>query len=110
MAAAEPQPLSFPVRLYYPTPSHATRNMLLPAERVDERFVEVQFTVSSLGEVSGAKITDANGTPREAADTLSAIRAARFRPKFVDGEPVETLGVTNREVFRTRKEGVDGGR
>lgn len=108
--AAEPQPLSFPVRLYYPTPSHATRNMLLPAERVDERFVEVQFTVSGSGEVSDAKITDANGTPREAADTLSAIRAARFRPKFIDGEPVETLGVTNREVFRTRKEGVDGGR
>lgn len=110
MAAAEPQPLTFPVRIYYPTPSHATRNMLLPAERVDERFVEVQFTVSGFGEVSDAKITDANGTPREVADTLSAIRAARFRPKFVNGEPVETTGVTNREVFRTRKEGVDGGR
>jgi tetratricopeptide (TPR) repeat protein len=109
-AAQEPQPLSFPVRVYYPTPTHATRNTTLPAEKVDERFVEVQFTVSGSGDVSNAKVTDASGTAREVADSLAAIRAARYRPKFVDGEPVETTGMTNREVFRTRKEGVDGGR
>lgn len=109
-AAAEPEPLSFPVRIYYPTPSAATRNAKLPAEQVDERFVEVQFTVTDSGDVSDAKITEANGTQRQASDTLSAIRAARFRPKFVNGEPVATTGMTNREVFRSRKDGVDGGR
>jgi TonB family protein len=109
-AATEPAPLSFPVRIYYPSPLHAGRNSTLPADQVDERFVEVQFTVTDEGEVSNAKITGANGTPREVADALSAIRAARFRPKFIDSEPVETTGMTNREVFRTRKEAVDGGR
>jgi TonB family protein len=109
-AAAEPQPLSFPVRVYYPTPSQATRNTTLPADQVDERFVEVAFTVTDSGDVSDAKITESNGTQRQAADALAAIRAARFRPKFINGEPVETTGMTNREVFRTRKEGVDGGR
>jgi TonB family protein len=109
-AATEPAPLSFPVRIYYPSPSHAGRTSTLPADQVDERFVEVQFTVTGEGEVSDAKIIGANGTPREVADALSAIRAARFRPKFIDGEPVETTGMTNREVFRTRKEAVDGGR
>ena len=109
-AATEPAPLSFPVRIYYPAPTNAIRNSTLPAEQVDERFVEVQFTVTNEGEVSNAKITGANGTPRQAADALTAIRAARFRPKFVNGEPVETTGMTNREVFRTRKEAVDGGR
>jgi TonB family protein len=108
-SSAPLDPLSFPVRVYYPTPSQATRNTLLPAEQVDERFVEVQFTVTDSGDVEDAKITDANGTQREAADTLAAIRAARFRPKFVNGEPVETSGMTNREVFRTRKESVNGG-
>jgi TonB family protein len=103
-------PLSFPVRIYYPTPSQATRNLTLPAEQVDERFVAVQFTVTDSGDVEDAKITEANGTQRESADTLAAIRAARFRPKFVNGEPVETTGMTNREVFRTRKESVNGGR
>jgi TonB family protein len=108
--SAQVDPLSFPVRVYYQTPSQATRNVLLPAEQVDERFVQVQFTVTDSGDVEDAKITEANGTQRESADTLAAIRAARFRPKFVNGEPVETTGMTNREVFRTRKESVDGGR
>jgi TonB family protein len=108
--ATEPEPLSFPVRIYYPTPSQATRNLKLPAEQVDETFVEVQFNVTDSGDVTDAKITEANGTQRQSADTLAAIRAARFRPKFVNGEPVATPGMTNREVFRTRKEGVDGGR
>ena len=106
----EPTVLTFPVRIYYPAPANATRNSTLPPEQVNERFVEVQFTVTDEGEVSDAKITGANGTPREVADALSAIRAARFRPKFVNGEPVATTGMTNREVFRSRKESVDGGR
>lgn len=109
-AAAEPAPLSFPVRIYYPSPSRVSRTALLPADQVDERFVEVQFTVTGLGEVSDAKMTGASGTPREISETLSAIRAARFRPKFINGEPVETTGMTNREVFRTRKASADGGR
>jgi TonB family protein len=102
--------LSFPVRLYYPTPSQATRNTTLPPEQVDERFVETQFNVTASGEVTDAKVTSASGTQRESADALTAIRAARYRPKFVNGEPVETIGITNREVFRTRKESADGGR
>jgi TonB family protein len=109
-ATAEPAPLSFPVRVYYPSPTRITRTTLLPAEQVDERFVEVEFTVTDSGEVSDAKVTGASGTPREVSETLQAIRAARFRPKFVNGEPVATTGMTNREVFRTRKETADGGR
>jgi tetratricopeptide (TPR) repeat protein len=108
-APPEPSVLSFPVRVYYPTPSHATRNTTLPPEQVDERFVETTFTVTASGEVSAAKVTSASGTQREAADALTAIRASRYRPKFVNGEPVETTGMTNREVFRTRKENADGG-
>ncbi|HET9446030.1 MAG TPA: TonB family protein, partial [Steroidobacteraceae bacterium] len=108
--ASEPAPLSFPVRVYYPSPTRMTKTMLLPAEQVNERFVEVQFTVTDTGEVSDAKVTGASGTPREISETLQAIRAARFRPKFVNGEPVATTGMTNREVFRTRKETADGGR
>jgi TonB family protein len=102
--------LAFPVRVYYPTPSQATRYATLPADQVDERFVQVQFTVTDSGDVEDAKITESNGTPRESADALIAIRAARFRPRFVNGEPVATTGMTHREVFRTRKESVDGGR
>jgi TonB family protein len=107
-AGSEPAPLSFPVRIYYPIPLQAARNTTLPAEQVDERFVEVQFTVTGAGDVQDAKVTGQNGTPRQASEALQAIRGARFRPKFVNGEPVETPGMTNREVFRTRKGSTEG--
>jgi TonB family protein len=95
--------LGFPVRLYYPMPQLATRNLTLPADQVDERYVQVEFTVTDEGEVTDAKVTEHSGTARQASEALQAIRAARFRPKFVDGQPVATPGMTNREVFRMRK-------
>jgi TonB family protein len=101
---SQPAPLSFPVRVYYPTPLLATRNTMLPPQQVEEKFVEVEFTVTGAGDVANARVTDRNGTSRQASEALQAIRAARFRPKFVNGEPVETPGLTNREVFRVRKQ------
>jgi tetratricopeptide (TPR) repeat protein len=96
--------LSFPMRVYYPTPPLATRNRSLRPDQVDERYVQVEFTVKASGDVVEAKVIDQNGTSRQAAETLEAIRAARFRPKFVNGEPVDTSGVLSREVFRMRKQ------
>jgi TonB family protein len=107
-ATQAPPPLSFPVRVYYPMPPQATRHQTLPRDQVDETFVEVQFTVTNEGDVEDAKVTEQNGTPRQASEALQAIRGARYRPKFVNGEPVETEGVTNREIFRTRKADGEG--
>jgi tetratricopeptide (TPR) repeat protein len=98
-----PALLSFPVRVYYPTPILATRNAQLPADQVDERYVQVEFTVTNAGDVANAKVIDQNGTARQASEFLQAIRASRYRPKFVNGEPVATPGVTSREVFKVRK-------
>lgn len=97
-------PLSFPVRVYYPMPPLAMRNRQLSPDQIDEKFVSVQFTVSGTGDVQDAKIIDRNGTPRQASEALEAIRAARYRPKFVNGEPVQTEGVVMREVFKMRKQ------
>lgn len=102
-------PLSFPVRVYYPTPWLATRNLTLPPDQVDETFVEIEFTVTKNGEVASARVTEKNGTARQVAESLEAIRGARYRPKFVDGEPVDTPGMTNREVFRMRKQSEQDG-
>jgi TonB family protein len=100
-------PLSFPVRLYYPVPRLATRNRQLSPEQIEEKFVAVQFTVTDTGTVTDARIIDQNGTRRQASETLEAVRASRYRPKFVNGEPVETQGVIAREVFRVRKQDGD---
>lgn len=96
--------LSFPVRLYYPLPPLAMRNRTLAPEQIDEKFVQIEFTVTNTGDVQDAKVVEQNGTSRQASEALEAIRASRFRPKFVDGEPVETPGMINREVFKMRKQ------
>jgi len=106
---SEPAPeasaaLSFPVRIYYPLPPLAMRNRQLTPEQTDEKYVSVEFTVTDTGDVQDAKVTEQNGTTRQASEALEAIRASRFRPKFVNGEPVDTQGVVNREVFKMRKQ------
>jgi TonB family protein len=101
---APPALLSFPVRVYYPIPWLATRNLSAADDAVNETFVQVEFTVTKDGEVVDARSVDKNGTARQEADALEAIRGARFRPRFVAGEPVDTPGLTSREVFRTRKD------
>ena len=100
-------PLSFPVRVYYPMPPLAMRNRQLSPEQTDEKFVSVQFTVTGTGSVEDVKIIEQNGTQRQASETLEAIRGSRYRPKFVNGEPVETQGVIAREVFKMRKQDDD---
>lgn len=95
--------LSFPVRVYYPVPLLATRNRTLPPDEVEEKYVQVEFTVTEDGEVRDAHVVDHNATTRQASETLEAIRKARFRPRFVEGEPVATTGMIEREVFRVRK-------
>lgn len=101
-------PLSFPVRVYYPMPPLAMRNRQLAPEQTDEKFVSVQFTVTGTGDVEDAKVIEQNGTQRQASEALQAIRASRYRPKFVNGEPVNTQGVVIREVFKMRKQDEEG--
>lgn len=96
--------LGFPRQIYYPTPSLATRNLQRPANEVEERFVQVEFTAKRDGSTANERVTDQNATQRQIAQTLEAIRAARYRPKFVDGTPVDTPMVSYRQVFRQRKE------
>jgi tetratricopeptide (TPR) repeat protein len=96
--------LSFPTQLYYAIPLLATRHLNRPAEEVEERYVRVSFTVSAAGGVRDERVIDQDASPRQVSETLSAIRGARYRPKFVDGEPVDTLDVSLRQVFRQRKE------
>jgi hypothetical protein len=54
--------------------------------------------------VQDAKVIEQNGSQRQASEALEAIRASRFRPKYINGEPVDTQGVINREVFKIRKQ------
>jgi hypothetical protein len=97
-------PFAFPVQVYLPTPLLATRNRFRPDAQIEERFVQVEFTVTGEGVVTNEHVVDQSATARQAAETLEAIRAARYRPRFLNGEPVETTAIGYRQIFRQRKE------
>jgi protein TonB len=95
--------LSFPVRVYYPIPQIVVNDPALPPEEIRFHHVQIEFTVAADGSVLDARVVDHDTRNRYANDILNAIRAARYRPKFVDGAAVETPGMVHREVFRTAK-------
>ena len=92
--------LDVPLRVYYPTPG-IVAHVPLRAEEARSHYVEVEFTVADDGSVRDARIVSHDTSDRYARDILSAVRASRFRPKFVDGRTVTAPGITYREVFRT---------
>jgi tetratricopeptide (TPR) repeat protein len=101
---SDPTRLSFPERIYYPEPSLATRNLNRPPEEVVDRYVQTAFTVSADGTVKDVRVTDKDATPRQISEAVDAIKASRYRPRFVNGEPVDTPDFINRQVFKQRKE------
>lgn len=64
-----------------------------------EGFVVVGLTVDASGFVRNPQVVASTGGPNFEAAALKSIRAARYAPRFVDGEPVEVTGVTYRVVF-----------
>jgi len=96
--------LSFPVQVYYLIPPAATRNLTLATNEVTERFVQIEFTVQPDGTITDEREVDHDGTNRHVSQTLEAIHTARYRPRFVDGNPVATTAVGYRQLFKQHKE------
>jgi TonB family protein len=92
-----PAELSFPVRVFYPMPNIVARHA--GSAPADAQFVQVEFTVDADGGVSAARIVQHDTKERFASQVLSAVREARFRPRFVAGQPVATAALTLREVL-----------
>ena len=93
--------LSAPLRVYYPTPQIVANTLPQSVEETRSHYVQLEFTVESNGSVSDARIVDHDTRDRYAGDVLDAVRASRFRPKFVDGHAVATPRIAYREVFWT---------
>jgi tetratricopeptide (TPR) repeat protein len=96
--------LNVPLRVYYPTPQIIAHVPALAAPvDTESHYVQTEFTVAADGSVRDARIVDHDTRDRYAHDVLKAVRNSRFRPKFVDGQPVAATGITYREVFWTAK-------
>ena len=100
MAAA----LGFPSQVYYPTPPIATRNLNRPPYETEDHFVQIEFTVQADSTVSDVRVVDKEANERQVGQVVEAMRAARYRPKLVDGKPTATTAVSYRQVFKVRKE------
>ena len=95
--------LNVPVRVYYPTPQIVSDVPEVSAEEMRSNYVQFEFTVAADGSVRDARIVDHDTREQYAQEIFDAVRAARFRPKFIDGQTVAATGITYREVFWTGK-------
>ena len=91
--------LSTPVMLFYPQPPLALRNREQPRTQLSERVVEVEFTVRADGKIDGERVLNRDAGKSAVDETLSALRAARFRPRIEDGDAVDVHGVRHRQSF-----------
>jgi len=82
-----------PVLLQYRPVDGWDRYAQRPADEAERRHVELELTVDGQGRVQDVKIVSDAGDARFAARTVQSIEAARYRPRFSDGEPVATSGV-----------------
>ena len=93
--------LNIPVRVYYPTPDIVADVPKGRPEDAQAHHVQLEFTVAADGSVQDARIVDHDTREQYAQEIFDAVRVARFRPKFVDGQAVAAPGITYREVFWT---------
>ncbi len=74
-----------PKRLRYVPPIPVAYRFL----NVAKLHVDIDLVVNVDGTVRDILVTDSNADRRTQGDVRLAMRNARYRPKFVDGEPVQ---------------------
>ena len=60
-------------------------------------WVGLDYTVTRDGDVKDVKVTDSNAPEPYQWRLKDGLRQMRFRPRFVNGEPVDSLHVTSRQ-------------
>jgi hypothetical protein len=96
--------LDTPVRVLYAIPSLALRAYRVAPPKRGERFIVVEFTVRADGSVQTPKVIERNVTKSMVDETLDALRSARYRPRVIDGAPVESRKVVLRQSFDDPRE------
>jgi len=96
--------LAAPRQLAYRAPSTSiTRSHLSERDNIEEHFVEVSFTVTREGHTAEPTPTATDATESQQRLVLSAVKRARYAPRFENGEPVDTQGVKLHERLVTKK-------
>ncbi len=61
-------------------------------------FVIVQFTITSLGTFEDVIVTDSSNALFERYAIEAAFKF-KYKPRYIDGEPLESAGVLNKFTF-----------
>lgn len=96
-------PLLYPGQLLYRSPTSARRYENLPDAEVIAHYAVAEFTVTAEGRVKNAQIVEGDADDDQKESFLSALGRAVYRPRYVDGKPVDTDKVRFRETFRERR-------
>lgn len=68
--------------------------------RRQQGHVDLSFTVDESGFVRDIEVIDTEGNSAFEEPAIDAVEGFRYAPRFVDGEPVATTGVTSRISFK----------
>jgi TonB family protein len=89
--------LSTPRLLAYRPPASSVKRSKLDEDESEERFVEVRYTVTKDGRTDNVETVQSDASESMQRSVVSAVKKARYSPRFENGEPVDTQAVTMRE-------------
>jgi tetratricopeptide (TPR) repeat protein len=93
-----------PLLLNFSAPEGWNRYAQRPPEEVERRDIEVEMTVTAQGRVEDARVVADGGDPKLAERGQRAAESGRYRPRLVDGEPVDTSAVRFVQPFYVLRE------
>ncbi|HEY4213246.1 MAG TPA: tetratricopeptide repeat protein [Steroidobacteraceae bacterium] len=96
-------PLDQPRQLAYRAPNSSITRSHLSPDNIEEHFVEVSFTVMKDGKTGNIVMSSTDASESQQKQVVSAIKRARYAPRFVGGDPVETPEVKWRERLVTKR-------
>ncbi len=88
---------------YLPIVKVAPKYPARAANRGLEGYCTVEYTVTVTGETRDVKVVDCPQTVF-ASSSVKAAQKFKYKPKVIDGEPIEVPGVRNRFTFQMAKE------
>ena len=90
---------SRPVLLHYVRPTEWDRFERRPPDQVSPHTVELGMTVTAQGRVRDPAVLTNDGTIQMAEAALDAAATARYRPRMVDGQPLDTADVRFAQTY-----------
>jgi len=101
--AGATQPLQAPRMIAYRVPSSSLKRSTLDPDSAELRYVELRFTVTREGRIANIATAGSDAPEALQKTVVNSMKKARYSPRFENGEPVETQGVTFREKLLLKK-------